>query len=197
MLPTSESRILPVVHAYGRIIHLFTVAASRPRGQENDCVGNVSSVDIESSDQQVANIRQLSDFLIPGLLLRKRAACCTFPNRCAKRLVRVLLNSSIDRRVLDEEHPDSTQSARDRQSIQNRPGGMLFTPLPEQRPVISIESINSVTRRRLAIRPSRASLFSSKRAHAYSEFLGTSPHTRTDSPCSCRPRKSVEQGYRS
>jgi hypothetical protein len=77
-----------------------------------------------------------------------------FPTGRAKRLVRVLLNSSIERRVLDEEHPDSNPSARDQHFIQNRPGGTLFTPLPERRPVISIESISSATCRRPAIRPS-------------------------------------------
>jgi len=62
------------------------------------------------------------------------------------------LISSSDRRVLDELDPDSTQSARDRQPIQNRPAGNLFAP----QPVISIQSIHSKTRKHLAIpRPAR------------------------------------------
>lgn len=185
----------PCIWTYGLNHSPFHRSRNQATRPQNDCVGNISSVDIESNDQQVANTSVwLSGVLIPRLLLRKRAACCTFSNRCAKRLVRVLLNSSIDRRVLDEEHPDSTQSARDRQSI-NRSGGILFTPLPEPRPVVSIESINSATRSRLAFRPSAHPLFCSKRAQAYSEiFSNVSTYEDPFLMHPCRLGQPVEHG---
>lgn len=66
------------------------------------------------------------------------------------RLVRFLLTSFSDRRVLDELDPDSTQSARDQQPIHNRPAGDLFSPQSHRPPVYSIESSNSQTRKHLA-----------------------------------------------
>jgi hypothetical protein len=67
------------------------------------------------------------------------------------------LISFSDRRVLDELDPDSTQSARDRQPIQNRAAGTLFARWSHQRPEIPIQSIHSKTRKHLAI-PRRARL---------------------------------------
>ena len=85
-------------------------------------------------------------------LRRKCTSCWHFPTGRAKRLVRVLLNSSSDRRVLDQEHPVSSQPARDRQSIKFRPGGSNSTPLSERRPANSHESISSATCKRSANR---------------------------------------------
>jgi hypothetical protein len=67
-----------------------------------------------------------------------------------RRLVRFLLNSSSDRRVLDDLDPDSTQTARDRHSIHHRPGGDSFTPQLNRPPVIITESIHGKTSNRLA-----------------------------------------------
>ena len=64
--------------------------------------------------------------------------------------------SSSDRRVLDELDPDSTQTARDRQLIHNRPEGELFTPQSHRRPVVIIQPIHGQTSNRLANqRPAR------------------------------------------
>jgi len=74
------------------------------------------------------------------------------------------LISSSDRRVLDELDPGSTQSARDRQPIHNRPaahfpGPQAFSLQPYPRPVIFIESIHGNTRKRFAnSRPARLAL---------------------------------------
>jgi hypothetical protein len=60
------------------------------------------------------------------------------------------LISFSDRRVLDDLDPDSTQTARDRQTFQNRPEGDLSSPPFHRPPVITITSIHGQTSNRLA-----------------------------------------------
>lgn len=93
----------------------------------------------------------------------------SFSTGRAERLVRVLLNSSSDRRVLDEKDPDPNQTARDRQSQHRLPGSdpleaqamrsmprslaavlssvpaFPFQPRRNARPLITFNSIHSVT----------------------------------------------------
>jgi hypothetical protein len=82
--------------------------------------------------------------------------------RDVRRLVRFLLISFSDRRVLDEAPPDSTQSARDRQSIHHWPTGDLqgaqassltvpsLSRPPHTWPETSSKSISGETHCRLA-----------------------------------------------
>jgi hypothetical protein len=87
------------------------------------------------------------------------------------------LNSSIDRRVLDEAHRVSSQSTRDRQSTQNWPGRTLFTPLPKPRPVISIKSTSSATCKRTALQPpARLAIQLEVRHRAIRIFSNSSSH---------------------
>jgi hypothetical protein len=66
------------------------------------------------------------------------------------------LISFSDRRVLDELDPDSTQTARDRNTIQIRPEGDPVTPQSHRRPENTFESIHGKTSNRLANpRPAR------------------------------------------
>ena len=141
----------------GRAFSTFTVSRAAADRSEHERVGTLSSIDIQTKAQTGReHIRQVSVVLMPLLFQVEALPVSSFSTGRAKRLVRFFLISSSDRRVLDELDPDSTQTARDRQPIHNRPEGELFTPRSHRRPVITIQSIHGQTSNRLANpRPAR------------------------------------------
>ncbi len=138
---------------------------------------------------------------MPALFQLQALLVGSFSTGRAKRLVRFFLNSSSDRRVLDKRAPDPNQSARDRQSINNRPEGVplgarakwgtagsvtglpvsllvksLLT-LPCARRVLSIQSIHCETCKRLANpRPARLTYQLEARSDHFTIFSNVTHH---------------------